>query len=887
MAWVVSAAVTLVSEYIAAEIAFGVLEAGLFVGSELAVGSVVGGAAGLVAGKTVLGVVNGAMGGGDNSVSAGVAQGVLLNSASTVEPLPVIYGTRKVGGTRCLIGVSGANNEHLHLVIALGEGEIAAVDAIYLDDVNINDPRFAGLVSSEIYLGTDSQSASAALIEALPGQWSDQHVGQSVAYLVLHLTYSQSAFGGLPTVTADVRGRKVFDPRTGIAAYSNNPALCIRDYLTHSRYGRGISADLIDDESFIAAANHCEEIVSIPDGSQMRYSCDGLVNIDNTALDNLKSLLTSCRGMLVYSGGRYKLVIDRRWSQDCFAFTEDNITGSWTISQPGRRAKYNRVTAGIFNPDNHWQPDFAIADSTAYRAQDNGLLLETRLDLPFTANRVRGQQLAGLVLKQSRFGLSVRFSALAEGLRAEVGDVVSISHSTPGWNAKKFRVLQIDLKSDDEVDISAAEYDDTVYVLDTLTLITGTSSTSLPNPFALLPPTDLVLTSGTNELLVQADGTVVSRIKVTWRAPADVFVSTAEIQIKPVDSSVWQTAVSTLASSGAAWLSAVNDGLRYDVRLRFYNAFGVVSSWCQAAPHAVVGKTAPPSNVPWLRLDGTRLTWGGVADMDLAGYRVRWQPGVSRSWSDALELHTGYLSVSPWDLATIPYGAGQILIKAVDTTGNESVAVTAVSCNLGDAPVQNVFASYPLNSTPVLAIDASRMWGNPASQLWTDDAAVFLLPQYQPIQWSGSTVFTDSGHLTLSVSVIGYAWKITWKKSTDAAYVPFPGRAWVDAGLSYEFRIDVEQSATQGSVGMVEALLDVPDKTIRLPNIGIAAGGSRLAIGAGWRSVVIVNLTLQGDGGSATTARVLDKSTTGPLVQCFNASGAATAATVDAYVQGY
>jgi hypothetical protein len=51
--------------------------------------------------------------------------------------------------------------------------------------------------------------------------------------------------------------------------------------------------------------------------------------------------------------------------------------------------------------------------------------------------------------------------------------------------------------------------------------------------------------------------------------------------------------------------------------------------------------------------------------------------------------------------------------------------------------------------------------------------------------------------------------------------------------------------------------------------------------------VVIVSLTLHSDGGSATTARVVDKSTSGPLIQCFNASGAATAGTVDAYVQGY
>ena len=330
----------------------------------------------------------------------------------------------------------------------------------------------------------------------------------------------------------------------------------------------------------------------------------------------------------------------------------------------------------------------------------------------------------------------------------------------------------------------------------------------------------------------------------------------------------------------------MQDSVNVEVRVRAVNSIGVRGDWTQASV-AVVGKTAPPSNVPWLRLDGTRLTWGSVDDIDLAGYRVRWQPGASRSWADALELHTGLLAVSPWDLVTIPYGAGQILIKAADTTGNESVAVTALACNLGDAPVENVFASYPLNSTPVLSIDTSRMWGNALAQLWTNEAAVFLLPQYQAIVWTGSVTFTDSGSVTIAASVIGYAWKITWKKSTDVAYVPFPGRAWADAGVAYQFRVDVEQSAEQGQIGSVIAQIDVPDKTIRLPNVAIAAGGARLVIGTGWKSVVIVSLTLQSDSGSATTARVLDKSTAGPLIQCFSASSALTAGTVDAYVQGY
>ena len=522
------------------------------------------------------------------------------------------------------------------------------------------------------------------------------------------------------------------------------------------------------------------------------------------------------------------------------------------------------------------------------RATDNALILEAKIDLPFTANSYRAQNIGQLTLNQSRYGLVVKFSAFQEGLRCEVGDVVPITHSTPGWSAKLFRILQIEIKDNDEVYVVAREYNASIYMQAVLAPAAVIAESNLPDPFSVPTVAGLTLASGTAELLRLADGSVISRIRVGWTAPTDIYAQKGQIEVqsRQATESAWSPADIVAADLTTAWIAPVQDSVNVEVRVRAVNSIGVRGDWTQASV-AVVGKTAPPSNVPWLRLDGTRLTWGSVDDIDLAGYRVRWQPGASRSWADALELHTGLLAVSPWDLVTIPYGAGQILIKAADTTGNESVAVTALACNLGDAPVENVFASYPLNSTPVLSIDTSRMWGNALAQLWTNEAAVFLLPQYQAIVWTGSVTFTDSGSVTIAASVIGYAWKITWKKSTDVAYVPFPGRAWADAGVAYQFRVDVEQSAEQGQIGSVIAQIDVPDKTIRLPNVAIAAGGARLVIGTGWKSVVIVSLTLQSDSGSATTARVLDKSTAGPLIQCFSASSALTAGTVDAYVQGY
>jgi hypothetical protein len=978
---------SVVSEAVGAVVADAVLgmviESGItaaaadVLGASLATASFIGGATGLVAGGVANLAVQSLIGSNSPSsaqsaLSSAQAQGILINSQSNVDPIPVIYGRRRVGGTRVFIEVSGSSNEYLHLVLVLSEGPVTAIDNVYLDDVLSTDAKFTGLLTVTKHLGTPGEAADATLTADVP-KWTSACKLSNCAYLYVKLKYDRNAFSGLPTITADVRGRTLYDPRDGQTRYSNNPALVIRDYLSNAIYGRGIASIAIDDTSIAAAANACDIRITAPSFSDIftvstttealtfsqpipvdtgdgvkvsstatvpsplvagttyyaikvtdisyqlattmanafagtaidltsagsgqhmltqvnyaAYACDGTIDTNQTAYDNVRALLTACRGMLVFSGGKYRLVLDVATTASSFGFTESNITGSWVISQAGKRAKYNRVTAGFYNPAKKWQPDLAMVESTALRATDNGLILEAKIDLPFTANSYRAQNIGQLTLNQSRYGLVVKFSAFQEGLRCEVGDVVPITHSTPGWSAKLFRIMQIEIKDNDEVYVVAREYSASVYTQAVLSPAAVIAQSNLPDPFSVPAVSGLTLASGTSELLRLADGSVISRIRVGWTAPTEVYAQKGqvEVQTQATTDLGWSPVDIVAAELGVAWVSPVQDGASYNVRIRAINSIGVRGAWSQGTVQ-VVGKTAPPSDVPWLRLDGERLTWGPVTDIDLAGYRVRWQPGGSRSWSDALELHTGLLAVSPWDLVTIPYGAGQILIKAVDTTGNESLNVTAIACNLGDAPVENVFASYTLNTTPVVAPDSSRMWSNDTAQLWTNTTAVFLVPQYQAISWTGSVTFTESGSLTIAATISGYAWKITWKKTTDVAYVPFPGRAWADAGTTYQFRIDVDQSNLQGLIGSVVAQIDVPDKTIRLPDVVIASGGSRLSIGTGWRNVVIVSLTLHSDGGSATTARVVDKSTSGPLIQCFNASGAATAGTVDAYVQGY
>src|ERR1019366_3871055 len=139
----------------------------------------------------------------------------------------------------------------------------------------------------------------------------------------------------------------------------------------------------------------------------------------------------------------------------------------------------------------NWQPDLAVYDSSADRAIDNGLLLESKIDLLCVSSYFRAMMIAQIEEQQSRFGVVIQFTATIAGMQCEVGNVVPIAESGYGWSAKPFRVLQMTLMSSDEVQVTCMEYDDSVYPVSTTPQARPFPATTLPDPFAIsrqIPP---------------------------------------------------------------------------------------------------------------------------------------------------------------------------------------------------------------------------------------------------------------------------------------------------------------------------------------------------------------------------------------------------------------
>lgn len=617
--------------------------------------------------------------------------GMLSNKSSADANIPVVYGYRLMGGTRVLVRSTGTNNEYLHIVLPVCHGPIEGFDTIYLDGIESTDSKFSGLVTINEHLGADDQLADSDLVSAV-SEWTDDHRLRGVAYLYVKIKYDREVFSSIPVITTLVQGiNHIYDPRDESTGWSDNPALIVRDYCTNSRYGRGIPTANFPDAYVIAEANYCDATVSKGGGSATRYTCNGAIDTAQSMLDNTRALLSSMRGVLVFSGGQYKLHSDRI-TASTYSFNEDNINIERITMKLGSLSNtYNLVEAKFFNPDEDSQYDYAQWDDTTARTSDNERELKQTVELKFTNDYYTALQIATLTGKASRQPAALELTVQPEGLQCEVWDVVDLTMAQYGFDEKLFRITGAKLLEDNRVQLSLLEYDDGAYDFGTISFKAARARTSLPSPLNPAAPTSLALTSGTGVLFLRGDGTVASRIKASWTAPADIFVTDGgevEVQYKESADSDWIFWSRVSGDVTQEYITDVQDAVEYDLRIRSINVNGYTSAWVTVSNHSVVGKTEEPSDVANLTVqqngEVVTFSWPQVTDLDLSGYEIRFAAQGAFTWAGASVL-TSTTKGTRITTAAVPPGDWTFGIKAVDTSGNYSINAEATNARITNA----------------------------------------------------------------------------------------------------------------------------------------------------------------------------------------------------------
>ena len=689
---------------------------------------------------------------------------------SSVAPRQVVYGTARVSGPIVYASSSGDAKQFLHLVIPVAGHRVAGPLALWINDERIpwvngmhTTGRYANRLRTAFATGNQT-TANTDLVADTNGEWTADHVLRETAYLYVRLEYDRDVFANGPgALSVEIQGHsQILDPRTNVTGFSNNPALCILHYLT-SADGLACSADEIDTASFTAAANVCDEFVTIAAGgaTQRRYTLDGAFNLDQTPIDIIEDMLSSCAGTLVYVQGRYRLYAGA-YDAPTDTLTASDLAGQVElVTKPPRRELFNTVRGTFINPARNWQASEFPAYSEAAIVTADGETITRDVEWPFTTDETRAQRLAKLTLRRAREALTVRVPVKYAGLRYCVWQTLNVTLADFGWTNKPFRIVAFAFDADSGIinltlrEESANSY---AWQFGDAQPLPLAPDTDLVDPLAIPAPTNIAVTAST---VLQADGSVAPALLVTWTASAFAFLVGHEVQWRATGAADWNSA-EVPAGTNRYFIAPVIIGTSYDVRVR--GVTGIArGAWSGTITGTGAADTTAPDAPTSLAatgiVRGISVAWTLPTAPDLAAVEV-WENTSSSTagrYFVGETRGTGFVRTGLNPNVTRHYWA-----RSRDLSGNLSAYVGPVSATtslLVADDIQNGIlntAKFAAGITPVEIVSSLPSTGNFEGRM------VFLTTDDKLYRWTGSA-------WTAAVPAADISGQITATQITDGA----------------------------------------------------------------------------------------------------------------------
>jgi len=570
-----------------------------------------------------------------------------------------------------------------------------------------------------------NQTNADAQIKGDHPYWPSNAVLRGRAYITCAWEYDREVFpSGPPELLPVIEGKEVYDPRTGITAWSDNTALCIRDYLT-SQYGLNEPDENIDDSLVIAAANVCDQTNTF--NGQKRFTCNGAFTTAETPYNMIKDLSKSMGGILWYSQGKWRMK-PAYWTEPVQTFTEDDLRSNISIkTRQSRRDNFNIVKGTFRGLESSWQvADYPYVTSAAAISADNNEETYKDLNLPFCDNSTEARRIARIFLERNRQQLAISAKFGFSALKVQVGDNVRLTLDRFGWDEKIFEVVSWTFDENLEVSMTLRETAQTVFdeIDDGVTY--ERDNTSLPQDY-FAPSVGLSVEASLSNRYEEVLG--VLSVSVDSDSPyADYF----EVQYKKCDCDNW---LSLGRSSTNTFEILFTEDAVYDLRGRAFGVFDSPGPWSTVETFEARPFSPPPDNVESFSISTvggmSTLSWEPVSTLDLSHYRVRYSPKTSGAiYSESQDLVEKV--ARPATNVSIPALSGTFFIKAVDKLGNESESPATITSN--KSALQNFNAIkviseedtvIPFNGSKTNVVATTDGSGNDVLQVSSDASELF------------------------------------------------------------------------------------------------------------------------------------------------------------------
>ena len=288
----------------------------------------------------------------------------------------------------------------------------------------------------------------------------------NTALLSLRLLATDQLSGGIPNVTALVKGLKIsapdvkngetsvdwenyywdadaakyklisddteltWDGSTYRVQYCANPVWCLRDLITNSRYGLGdlIESADIETTDLVTLSRYCDEMVDDGDGGyERRHVLACTIDSQSRALDILSQICATFNAMLIYSNGKVSFRIDKP-DTPVMLFSRGNmISGSLEISTRPKKDRPNVVDVTFSNQDRNYEQEMISVTNEASLADGDPIITQ---NLRVYDSRTSAAVRAGKRVRDTARYVDHVYSwkSASDALGCQPGDVVRISN---------------------------------------------------------------------------------------------------------------------------------------------------------------------------------------------------------------------------------------------------------------------------------------------------------------------------------------------------------------------------------------------------------------------------------------------------------------------------
>ena len=407
----------------------------------------------------------------------------------------IIYGSALVGGS---LFFAERRGDWLYYGIIIANHEIDGIDQYRMGERLVNFdgsgaasslPYFTG-ASTYLYRsfrnGSDTQTIDpllAADFPELPSTFRQRGRATVVLKMYFPLTISNSLrtelYGnsGQPAPIFRVRGAKVYDPRDPSQSsadkatwkWARSPSLCAANMQTldRKRGGGGATWDEIDIDALKQAATDDDTPVPLKNGgTEPRYTCDGVINLDGTApSEQISKIMSANAGFRVTSNGKY-VFLSGVPRAPVWTLTDNSARGAMHyVAHAPLDRRINIVKASFVSADREYQvqegPELRNADFIT----EDGMEMPIPLELEFTNSHTTVQRLCSIAMLDSRNGRSIARRENIETILLDAADVVNVETGVIPGASGQYIMESIGVSETPmEFDVTMRGYDPSIYL---------------------------------------------------------------------------------------------------------------------------------------------------------------------------------------------------------------------------------------------------------------------------------------------------------------------------------------------------------------------------------------------------------------------------------------